>query len=340
MIWIMGFILGCGDEETTTPTSDLDESWDTVEQLQQELDALKSHEHLPGSDGAAIIVKDLPPPINEIPHTAPLPEEINEVPTILARGVGIITHCNVNEAAIYIINPDGTNNTFVALGLHPELSPDRRFIVYTHLANIPEIIWDLEQWRREGRFEGSQIFITRIDGARTFQLTHSHDLDGHYDPTWSRDGKMIAFRYFGGNIYVVNSDGTNRRLVTDEGGEHLSWSPDSRQLAFQDHGDVRTINIDGTNLQVVVENASHPDWGPDGRIVYASNKSGWSEIHIIDLHTQMTTWITSGWHPSWSPDARHIVYEHRDGIHVVDTSGAINIWRESIIAGGDQPNWR
>ena len=64
----------------------------------------------------------------------------------------------------------------------------------------------------------------------------TNDNQYYLAPTWSPDGTMIAFtraNYIG--IEVMNSDGSNRKTLTDEigAGYKFSWSPDSKEIAYR-----------------------------------------------------------------------------------------------------------
>ena len=111
-------LLSCGDNDTIT-SSDLTPLIDNVEQLQNDIDALKheiktlKHDH-----PASITSSSEPPdekrptiPITPLPRPEPqpLPEVIDKVPTTL--GEGIITY--EGNGGIHIMNPDGSDDTFV-----------------------------------------------------------------------------------------------------------------------------------------------------------------------------------------------------------------------------------
>lgn len=110
----------------------------------------------------------------------------------------------------------------------------------------------------------------------------------------SPDRSKIAYKILGGNLYIINSDGSN---TVDLGyGMNPTWSPDSKRLAFmidQDDGhrivssDIFVVNADGSdliNLTVsddIIE--MHPDWSPDGRwIAYDTHDSG--QIWMQEVH--------------------------------------------------------
>ena len=70
----------------------------------------------------------------------------------------------------------------------------------------------------------------------------TNDSDWDWKPSWSPDGRHIAFQSSrDGNyeIYVMDSDGSNPRRLTDHPAEdkYPSWSPDGRHIAFQSSRD-------------------------------------------------------------------------------------------------------
>ncbi|MEQ9308388.1 MAG: hypothetical protein RLN90_02975 [Balneolaceae bacterium] len=91
----------------------------------------------------------------------------------------------------------------------------------------------------------------------------------------SPDGQKLAFEVYGGNLYVMNVDGSN--LVDLGKANRPSWSPDSRFLVAsvsEDNGynitkgDIYAFGIDGSIKINLTENtdliAQNPDWSPTG----------------------------------------------------------------------------
>ena len=72
------------------------------------------------------------------------------------------------------------------------------------------------------------LFVMNADGTDVRRVAV-----GGTGPVWSPDGSMLAFRTHGrGATWVVRADGTHlTRLPTGSWGG-LSWSPDSRYVAF------------------------------------------------------------------------------------------------------------
>jgi Tol biopolymer transport system component len=73
------------------------------------------------------------------------------------------------------------------------------------------------------------------------------------DFSWSPNGEMIAYAFSEDNkLYVMNSDGSSRKLVLDDGDLLFSWYPDSRHLGIikrePGHKD-QFLEIDICNLE-------------------------------------------------------------------------------------------
>ena len=67
-------------------------------------------------------------------------------------------------------------------------------------------------------------------------------------PRWSPDGRSVAFsadRNYAGGVFVIGSDGTGERRLTDRGGWPVWW-PDGRRIGY------RIIGSDGNQQMVAV----------------------------------------------------------------------------------------
>ena len=129
------------------------------------------------------------------------------------------------------------------------------------------------------------------DGSNQTNLTNDPDRDGF--PSWSPDGKKIAFhskRDGNYEIYTMDADGSNQTRITynagvvqpseDEGRERFqpgswdqypSWSPDGTRIAFTSDRDgndeIYIMNADGANQTRITSNPdvdASPSWGPGG----------------------------------------------------------------------------
>jgi Tol biopolymer transport system component len=160
-------------------------------------------------------------------------------------------------------------------------------------------------------------------------------------PDWSPNAKKIVFNtghlkrvgsneyISGGDILVMNADGSEQVVIYDQCvASHATWSPDSRQIAFQadcnDRKDIYKMDADGGNVTQLTTgpgNHTEPAWSPDGKFIafVAGNKlsfmkkdgSRLRQLPAEDAHF-----------PAWSPDGQYIAFNTKSGqVRVIRVDG-------------------
>jgi len=243
---------------------------------------------------------------------------------------------------IFTILPDGTSQkqlTFEGDNGRPEWSPDGTKIVFASIRDGKPLVGVMAAdgssqkmlttgkapcWSRDGRriafARDGQIWVMDADGSNIRQITNSDTVKS--GPSWSPDDKQLIFiltRNPGSQtdpqpqIGIMNSDGTNERILTTQQRSNLcrqpdgsetflatahdtnapAWSPVDNRIAFwsgieRHYGEVWIMNADGSGTTQVTKectrrNNDDPSWSPDGKkILFSTGRSGRNELWIIN----------------------------------------------------------
>ena len=156
--------------------------------------------------------------------------------------------------------------------MNPQLSPDGDLIVFY-----------------SNRSGSNQIYQMSLETKAVKQLTNSPAND--YDPSFSPDGSKIVFKSTRddklGDIFVMDSDGSNEENLTRKRTKTEEWDP--------------TFSADGSKIIFVVRSGS--DDATDE--LFSMNSDG-SEIK------QLTKNKIVDWYPSINPRTGQILFISRD----------------------------
>jgi Tol biopolymer transport system component len=194
------------------------------------------------------------------------------------------------------------------------------------------------------------LWVVQADGSDRRRLTDSgQGVDS--SPTWSPDGKRIAFRTSRGksppgvdpsNIFVINADGSGERQLTPArgaaaGGLFPAWSPDGSSIAYSNGSGINLIRPDGSGRRPLGVPGECSVWSPDGsKLLFCSNGINRGEgvdnwdVFVMDADGSHVRRLTSNaaqdYPGAWSPDGTQIAFfSRRDGdgdVYVMDADGA------------------
>lgn len=184
---------------------------------------------------------------------------------------------------IWIMNVDGTGQTRLTNTTANDISaswrPDGQKIIFSRCdANI---VCDL--------------YTMNSDGTDQQPITAANTALDEDQAKYTPNGQKLVFVCRDANsnyqICVSNSDGTNRQAITNTVSPIISQlvevSPDGQKLVFVRNSttiagtagdDIYTMNIDGSNVVNITNNATRdttPMWSPDGtQIMFSASRAG------------------------------------------------------------------
>ena len=163
----------------------------------------------------------------------------------------------------------------------------------------------------------SQILSVRSDGTGTVKLSQATGRNEY--PDFSSDGNFLAYERSSA-IYVVDADGTNRRMLVSDGYGPV-WSPNGERLLFNRYRtgiDIAIVSIkaDGTGLNELTSGkiTDPPEWSPDGsRIAFVRERRDLTRLWVMNADGSEETRLTGApdtqdYGPEWSPDGRKLLF--------------------------------
>lgn len=194
----------------------------------------------------------------------------------------------------------------------------------------------------EASVPDSQIFVMKANGRKPYSVTKRvNACHGETHPTWSPDGRQIAFRcaradgFIEFDIYAVKLAkkkkgkgkrrktilvGKGQRRVTDTtDAYHPVWSPLGDRIAYTTSGNaIWSVPAGGGTETMIAADDSEPgiaggwtsiDWAPDGSVLAADGLAG---IYLMDPNTGAlrsdTPFVPDVTEPVFSPDGTELAY--------------------------------
>jgi hypothetical protein len=200
----------------------------------------------------------------------------------------------------------------------------------------------------------------RVDGTEKKQLTSGFNI---WFASWSPEGARIAVTTEAGQLYTLNRDGSDLKLLTNGVYSPPFWSPDGHFIAYVG-GENFSLPVARGNLRIIPANGGNPwlvpggegipslppgaaavAWSPDGtriacgwpgRILHIAGGIG-SEVGIEALKgAGAGKFVVAG---GWAPDGRHLAMT--DGIEYgildMSTGEFVSIARSFLQPGIARP---
>jgi Tol biopolymer transport system component len=178
-----------------------------------------------------------------------------------------------------------------------------------------------------------ELFVANADGSHPVNLTHTPDVDELYSHA-SNDGTKICFLADEGrgrdkvrNLYIMNIDGTGRRLVMKNARDPC-WNADGTAIAYLQGEFAEFTYRDYASKGLFIydlrtgKHRQHPNksiehlynlcWSPDGKWFVATVHGGMGFGHaILAIEAQGMKVVDlkiPGCRPDLSADGRHIAW--------------------------------
>ena len=221
---------------------------------------------------------------------------------------------------IYIVDTNGNSRKKILDHYIEDItwSPDGQWIAYDDGGNIfkKKVYGDSivqltssasnfsPSWSKDGKwiaYESNEsspngfIFVWKMtpDGFDKRRILYDPSQGEIRRPSWFPDGiRLAVIRYptgsYSANIGIIDTLGnTIAFLVNDSLTNRVpKVSNDGTQITYyrdKNHGEICTINIDGSNFQIITTHGITPDWSPDHeKIVYTNTTYGDGRIWLMN----------------------------------------------------------
>jgi len=181
------------------------------------------------------------------------------------------------------------------------------------------------------------LYIKSLPDGEAKRLTRDADDHFEYDPTWSRDGRSIAFITWDdedlASVHRVRSSGGSSTKLTNQPGHYHAprFAPDGKSIVFwANEGGFLTsskwsmqtgvfiVSASGGDARLITDDGENPHFGSSNRRLYVTRRDEESRSLVsIELNGEKERTHASGEHLlryEVAPDDRHFAF--RQNYHV------------------------
>lgn len=228
------------------------------------------------------------------------------------------------------------HNTEKVIPGPPELgrgiSPDGRSLIFCG--------WTMSDTTHDLREPATSIWTYSFEDHSTRKLTNEKGLFVDRFPSWSPDGRKIAFtRYnvpegsvtdakkINSGIYTMNSSGGDIQMLYSDDDLHPIfpvWSPDGKMITYisrlkeDDKYVLNVIDVQDGTSRVVYEipefiSTIDPCWSPDSKKIAYNDGKVIKVVHlddgsVEDIQTNLTSDVNIIYYLDWSPGGESFVF--------------------------------
>ena len=217
------------------------------------------------------------------------------------------------------------------------------------------------------------LYIKNLPDGEATLLTRDARDHFEYDPTWSRDGKRIAFISWDdrklANVHIVSAGGGRSKRLTQTPGHYHGprFSPDGDRIIYTAgsggfltspdwsvNTGIFTIPANGGDARLITSDGSNPHFGSRGDRVYVTRRvNGDRALVSLDLNGEAARTHASGKFVTRyevAPDDGHFVFRENYQIYAlplppggkalsISTSVSSVTTVQASGDGGNFPNW-
>jgi serine/threonine protein kinase/Tol biopolymer transport system component len=279
---------------------------------------------------------------------------------------GVIFRANLDGGGFSNMSYSSVGNSF------PTWSPDGELIAFDSSRERPGGLFifkaDGTNLGKNEKYDNTpswpgvrQVYLMAADKTSVRRLTN--EKFDSTTPSWSRDGKTIAFQRNtkeGPKIFIMKADGSDAKEVGD--GYDPALSPDGNRILFGKFDRAKgyrmcVMDVAGGNVKVLSPNDNrfgyvYPAWSPNGkRIAWTDEFEKKLQLFVADADGKNARQLTNegayNTHASWSPDSKQIAFIRSDngktGRHyVIDADGQnlrLLLGIEALLDGGRVSWW-